>query len=53
MRVIYLSISRMSRMLFHARWYAGSRVLFCARHHTWSSRVARADRAHRRMLSTR
>jgi hypothetical protein len=28
-------------------------VLFCARLHTLSSRVARADRAHRRALSAR
>jgi hypothetical protein len=30
-----------------------SRVLFCARHHALSSRVARADRAHRCALSAR
>jgi hypothetical protein len=50
---IYLSISCMSPMLFRTRWRAGSSVLFCARHHTLSSRVARADRAHRRTLSAR
>jgi hypothetical protein len=53
MRVIYLDISYMSRVLFRARRRAGSRVLFCARLHTLSSRVTRADRAHRRALSTR
>jgi hypothetical protein len=40
MRDIYLSISRMSRMLFRARWRAGLRVLFCAHLHTLFARVA-------------
>jgi hypothetical protein len=53
MRVIYLDISYMSHMLFRARWCAGSRLLFCARLHTLSSRVTCVDRAHRRALFAR
>jgi hypothetical protein len=44
MCVTYLDISCMSHMLFRVRWRAGSHVLFCARLHTLSSRVARISR---------
>jgi hypothetical protein len=40
-------------MLFCARGHAGSRVLFCARHHTLSSRAARCPRTKSRVFVRR